>query len=914
MKMETLVRNGRGGRTETELTAFNSSLPDDDDNNDSDDYRLSKLQRQRLEELRRHRHPEKPPTNTFSPSSDLNDLLTNLFSKRRNINRSDNSNSSNRACHGHASLVLGTAATVMTSLFGISQPLPVSASEYDFVKSTSLLSSPSLSLSTTMAVKIDDYYERAANTNSKKISLGVKIEYYPEEIIQNRQQWNNNVDSIQVEDEVDAAVAEQQQQPKTINTENEELNGKAIINKGEAAATTTISKNYQRQQSFQLFQVIGASAMGAWFVHYYSGATNATVLTSSSNSLSPSNKPKLNSILESVENDIIQQQQQLHHNLDLFLQDEEDQELNSCEDFDSLLEEEEEEVKRGEHEGEEEMIIWNYETLPPPLPPLPQSPPFVAYISSSTTNAATITVATVSPESYLDSLANRNQFYSPKSRSGGGGSGFQSFIGNLGSTAAADATTVSTGSYLDSLANGNKFDSRSRSGGGSGFQSYLGTLNRCSAPSSVVEGEQYQNNEVEELPLPSPPSFASDRTSFTANAERQIVDSKSGRRLSITAEIFTDLKIDRVGYPNAAAPPPPNDQSSTRLRLFGTRNHSRRHRSTRLYLSTPSDYEEEPSMFPKTAALIEILRQKKLDRLDAEFRARQQAEQEAIEAAVLKAKQEEDERFLAEQRASLLSLKLKQEEEERLAAERRALEEAERRARVAQERFLSEQRAREEAVIKMQEQMQRMAAEKKAREEAELRARKAEEERRAKEEAAMELKIQQSEESRLAAEQRASNEAILRAWEEEEELLLLEEKAKEEAEMKLFEDRLAAELRAKEEAEVRAREEEEFEARLLLEQKQRAREEAIVILKQQHEREHSAAVQIAIKQALMRLEQENADLLAMDQNMSFLIDALAGVDVRLHALNNEGDIDQGIQHLNLVVSEIDSLLSEDGYY
>ena len=95
----------------------------------------------------------------------------------------------------------------------------------------------------------------------------------------------------------------------------------------------------------------------------------------------------------------------------------------------------------------------------------------------------------------------------------------------------------------------------------------------------------------------------------------------------------------------------------TRLGMFGVRQHyPRRRQSTRLY-SQPSDYEEEPSMFPATSALVEILRRKKMekDRLDAEIKAQQhQAEQETIEAAVLKARQEEEERFLAEQRTSFL--------------------------------------------------------------------------------------------------------------------------------------------------------------------------------------------------------------------------------------------------------------------
>lgn len=437
---------------------------------------------------------------------------------------------------------------------------------------------------------------------------------------------------------------------------------------------------------------------------------------------------------------------------------------------------------------------------------------------------------------------------------------------NLPSADVTFAATGSTGSYLDSLSSSKKkqFDSNRP---GMGFQSsYLGGLGGA-APL------EYDYKDIEEVSPPSFPSSASYTTSLTANSQR---------------------KTHPV-------------RSSTRLPMFGV-NHPRRGRhSTRLYLSHPSDYEEEESMFPSTDALIEVLRRKKMekDRRDAELRSRQQAEQEAKEAAVSKARREEQERFLAEERASFIALKMKREEEERLADEQRAREEAEKRAREEEERLLAEQRAQEEAALRMQLQMRIMAAEKKAQEEAMIM------EEKAKEEEMEKLRQQNEEAERSAAEQRRQREeAILKAWEDEEERLLQEEKAKEEAEMKLFEERLAAEQRAKEEQE-----------RLL--SLERAKEEIVEKFKHQHEQEHWAAVERAKKEVMMKLKQEKEELLQIDQNMSYLNDALAQVDDRLDALNNyiydaEEDyidiIDDGIQYLTSALSEIDSLLSEDDGY
>ncbi len=127
---------------------------------------------------------------------------------------------------------------------------------------------------------------------------------------------------------------------------------------------------------------------------------------------------------------------------------------------------------------------------------------------------------------------------------------------------------------------------------------------------------------------------------------------------------------------------------------------------------------------------------------------------------------------------------------------------------------------------------------------------------------------------------------------------------------KLFEERLAAEQRAKEEQE-----------RLL--SLERAKEEIVEKFKHQHEQEHWAAVERAKKEVMMKLKQEKEELLQIDQNMSYLNDALAQVDDRLDALNNyiydaEEDyidiIDDGIQYMTSALSEIDSLLSEDDGY
>ncbi|KAL7456179.1 hypothetical protein ACHAWC_007694 [Mediolabrus comicus] len=466
-----------------------------------------------------------------------------------------------------------------------------------------------------------------------------------------------------------------------------------------------------------------------------------------------------------------------------------------------------------------------------------------------------------------------------------------SYLDSLGASTTT-TNTVSAGSYLDSLGNNGRLVSDpSRNG----FQqSYLGTLG--GARSLEIES----NN--------------ADATSN--NARRTTIETQSGRRLSVSAEIVSDFKVYRGGY---------SDQSSTRLGMFGARQHYPRCRqSTRLYLSQPSDYEEEPSMFPATSALVEILRRKKMekDRLDAEIRAQQQqAEQEAIEATILKARQEEEERFLAEQRASFLALKLKEEEEERLAVEEeRAREEAEMRAQ-EEERLLIEQRAQEEAALNMQEQMQRMAAEKKAQEEAE-------EERR---------QAQEEEEERLLAEQRAKEEAELRAWEEEEERLLVEERAKEDAEMKMFDERLAAEQIAKEDAESRGNEEAASTAvssgsyldSLASHDPNNVSPGSYLNSragKNQFDSNRSAFVggmqsylgnleQVHLADVPNAIDEDERQLSEIDQSISYLQEALVDVDFRLDDLNFY-DIDEGVEYLNSAISEIDSMLTEDGdnYY
>ncbi|KAK1748097.1 hypothetical protein QTG54_000036 [Skeletonema marinoi] len=472
--------------------------------------------------------------------------------------------------------------------------------------------------------------------------------------------------------------------------------------------------------------------------------------------------------------------------------------------------------------------------------------------------------STVSAGSYLDSLAGSNQPLQ------------SSYLGGLGG-------------YLDSLSGSNQFGLK-RSG--TAFQSsYLGGLRAGAAPlefryvgSSPTleedytsnydnvdqrsyassETDQYQNNEAEALPpVPPPQSFSSsDATSpTTSNAQRQIFQTSTGKRMRIDTDVVSDVNVDR-------AAPPFLRQSPTRLRMFGIKHPRGRH-STRLYMSQQSD--EEESFFPSTDALIEVLRRQKMekDKRDAEYRAQQQQEQR-----------------LADQ-------------------EQRAREEAEQRVRGEEERLRLEQGAKEEAALQMQLQMRMMAAEKKAEED-----RMMEQvlmEQKAKEEEAEKLRLQKEEVERLADErrQREEEEAKLREWEEKEERLLLEEKAKEEAEMKEFEERLVIEQRAKEEAELRARREEEER----LQSEQRARDEA-KLKQQQHEEE-------------MRSRREKEQLLQIEQNMSYLNDALAQVDDRLGALNNDQseaeveylDIDEGIQYLNSAVSEIDSLLSEgdDGY-
>jgi len=472
--------------------------------------------------------------------------------------------------------------------------------------------------------------------------------------------------------------------------------------------------------------------------------------------------------------------------------------------------------------------------------------------------------STVSAGSYLDSLAGSNQPLQ------------SSYLGGLGG-------------YLDSLSGSNQFGLK-RSG--TAFQSsYLGGLGGGTAPlefryvgssptleedytsnydnvdqrsCASPETDQYQNNEAEALP-PVPPSqsfSSSDATSpTTSNAQRQMFQTSTGKRMRIDTDVVSDVNVDR-------AAPPFLRQSRTRLQMFGIKHPRGRH-STRLYMSQQSD--EEESLFPSTDALIEVLRRQKMekDRRDAEYRAQQQQEQR-----------------LADE-------------------EQRAREEAEQRAREEEERLRLEQEAKEEAALQMQLQMRMMAAERKAEED-----RMMEQvlmEQKAKEEEAEKLRLQKEEVERLADErrQREEEEAKLREWEEKEERLLLEEKAKEEAEMKEFEERLVIEQRAKEEAELRARREDEER----LQSEQRARDEA-KRKQQQHEEE-------------MRSRQEKEQLLQIEQNMSYLNDALAQVDDRLGALNNDEseaeveylDIDEGIQYLNSAVSEIDSLLSEgdDGY-
>ena len=468
----------------------------------------------------------------------------------------------------------------------------------------------------------------------------------------------------------------------------------------------------------------------------------------------------------------------------------------------------------------------------------------------------------VSTASYLDSLAGSNQF---ELNNRSGVVGFQSsYLGSLGCAAPLefgyeDSTTLMVQNNVDqasyylssvrdqevemkeveeSTTGNNQFE-LNRSGV-VGFQSsYLGSLGSAAplefgyedTTTSMVQNnvdqashylssgrDQVEMKEVEESttsPPPVSPFDARTGTGFdatsptTVNSQRQIIETKSGRRLSINADIISDVHIDRPG------------QSSTSLKMFGT-NYPRGRRSTHLYMSQNSDYEEEESLFPSTDALIEVLRQKKMeeDRRDAELRAQQQAD---VEVAMM-AREEEEQRILAEQRQAL------QLEEQRMAAEvQRVREEDEQREREEQERILEEQRAKEEAALEMQLQMRMMAAEKKAEEEAML------------EKFLLELRTKEEEAERRRQQEEA--------------------------------ERLAAEQRANEEAELKAR----------------------------HE---------------MRMKQEAEELLQIERSMSYLNDAMAQVDDRLDALSNcaDGanlDIDDGIQYLNSAVSEIDSLLSED---
>ena len=543
--------------------------------------------------------------------------------------------------------------------------------------------------------------------------------------------------------------------------------------------------------------------------------------------------------------------------------------------------------------------------------------------------------------SYLDSLTNRQLNNLSTGKGGGGGTGMPTYLGTLSSSSVTAPPPSSTNTQVRSptpppLARNDFFnllenDLQQLDQNLESLESELNDLDvDFDALSSSDDASSTAVAASAGSYLDSLGASTSTTTTMNAVSAGSYLDSlgNNGRLVSDSSRNgFQQSYLGTLGGVRGGY----SDQSSTRLGMFRARHHHRRRlQSTRLYLSQPSDHEEEPSMFPATSALVEILRRKKMekDRLDAEIRAQQQqAEQEAIEAAVLKARQEEEERFLAEQRASFLALKLKEEEEERLAAEEeRAREEAEMRAQ-EEERLLVEQRAQEEAALKMQEQMQLMADETKVQEESELSSREEEERRQAQEE----------EEERLFAEQRAKEEAELRAWEEEEERLLVEERAKEDAEMKMFDERLAAEQIAKADAESRVNEESastvvssgSYLDSLASHDPNNVSPGTYLNSlagKNQFDSNRSAFVggmqsylgnleQVHLADVPNAIDEDERQLSEIDQSISYLQEALVDVEFRLDDLNFY-DIDEGVEYLSSAISEIDSMLMEDGdnYY
>ncbi|MBR3864004.1 MAG: hypothetical protein IKJ19_02665 [Clostridia bacterium] len=191
-------------------------------------------------------------------------------------------------------------------------------------------------------------------------------------------------------------------------------------------------------------------------------------------------------------------------------------------------------------------------------------------------------------------------------------------------------------------------------------------------------------------------------------------------------------------------------------------------------------------------------------RLEAEAKAKAEAEEKARLEAEAKAKAEAEEKARLEAEAKA---KAEAEEKARLEAEAKAKAEAEEKARLeaeAKAKAEAEEKARLEAEAKAKAE-----AEEKARLEAEAKA-KAEAEEKARLEAEAKAKAEAEEKARLEAEAKAKAEA------EEKARLEAEAKAKAEAEEKA---RLEAEAKAKAEAEEKARLEAEAKAKAEAEEK-----------------------------------------------------------------------------------------------
>ena len=281
-------------------------------------------------------------------------------------------------------------------------------------------------------------------------------------------------------------------------------------------------------------------------------------------------------------------------------------------------------------------------------------------------------------------------------------------------------------------------------------------------------------------------------------------------------------------------------------------------------------------------------------KLEAELKAKEQAEAKIKAAEEEKKKLEAELKAKEEEAKTQAALRAEQEAKEKAEAELKAREETEKAKIEAEQRAEQEAKEKAEAEAKMQaarEEKEKLQAELKAKEE-EVKAQaalRAEQEAKEKAEAEAKIKLAEEEKEKLEAELKAKEEitkaqAALHAEQEAKEKaeaeakikLAEEEKKKLEAELKAKEETEKAKIEAEQRAEQEAKEKAEAEAKMLaaeeekkkLEAELKAKEEeakAQAALRAEQEAKEKAEAEAKIKAAEEEKEKLQAELRAKEE-------------------------------------------------